>query len=119
MIDIIDSLKHGIMATFILLMLGLGLALGIFALWVTFWVVLLVVQFFRVAHQDLAYRRAEKHHPGIYARFQRTLALREAQRKRKEAHDKWLAERMESIYKKEREASYHRTAAAWAAFGNL
>ena len=101
----------------------IALALGIFALWATFWVtfvvVVFVVQLFRVAHQDLAYRRAEKHHPGIYARFQRTLALREAQRKRKEAHDKWLAERMESIYKKEREASYHRTAAAWAAFGNL
>lgn len=96
----------------------LGLIAVCVSLWVAFWVVLLVVQFFRVAHQDLAYRRAEKHHPGIYARFQRTLALREAQRKRKEAHDKWLAERMESIYKKEREASYHRTAAAWAAFAN-
>ena len=106
------------MAIFILLMLGLGLALGYFALWATFWVVLFVVEFVKFGHRDLAYRRAEKHHPGIYARFQRTLALREAQRKRKEAHDKWLAERMESIYKKEREASYHRTAAAWAALGN-
>ena len=107
------------MATFILLMLVLGLALGYFALWATFWVVLFVVEFVKFGHRDLAYRRAEKHHPGIYARFQRTLALREAQRKRKEAHDKWLAERLDSIYKKEREASYHRTAAAWAAFGNL
>ena len=106
------------MATFILLMLGLGLALGIFALWATFWIVLLVVQFFRVAHQDLAYRRAEKHHPGIYARFQRTLALREAERKRKEAYEKWCAERDESIYRREREARAHRTAAAWAAFAN-
>lgn len=106
------------MATFILLMLGLALALGIFALWATFWVVLFVVVLFRVAHQDLAYRRAEKHHPGIYARFQRTLALREAQRKRKEAHDKWSAKMMESIYRREQEASYHRTAAAWAALGN-
>ena len=107
------------MAIFILLMLGLALALGYFALWATFWVVLFVVEFVKFGHRDLAYRRAEKHHPGIYARFQRTLALREAQRKRKEAHDKWLAERLDSIYKKEREASYHRTAAAWAAFGNL
>lgn len=107
------------MATFILLMLGLGLALGFFALWATFWIVLLVVQFFRVAHQDLAYRRAEKHHPGIYARFQRTIALREAKRKEKEAYEKWSAERMKSIYRREQEASYHRTAAAWAAFGNL
>ena len=73
-----DSLKHRIMATFILLMLVLGLiAVGV-SLWVTFWVVMFVVVLFRVAHQDLAYRRAEKHHPGIYARFQRTLALREA-----------------------------------------
>jgi hypothetical protein len=96
----------------------IALALGIFALWVTFWVVMFVVQIFVVIPQDLAYRRAEKHHPGIYARFQRTLALREAKRKEKEAYEKWSAERMESIYKKEREASYHRTAAAWAALGN-
>ena len=106
------------MATFILLMLGLGLALGIFALWVTFIVVVFVVQLFRVAHRDLSYRRAEKHHPGIYARFQRTLALREAERKRKEAYEKWCAERDESIYRRERQASAHRTAAAWAAFAN-
>ena len=113
-----DSLKHWIMLTIWAIAFVLGLIAVCVSLWVAFWVVLLVVQFFRVAHQDLGYRRAEKHHPGIYARFQRTLALREAQRKRKEAHDKWLAERMESIYKKEREASYHRTAAAWAAFAN-
>lgn len=106
------------MATFILLMLGLGLALGIFALWVTFIVVVFVVQLFRVAHRDLSYRRAEKHHPGIYARFQRTLALREAERKRKEAYEKWCAERDESIYRRERQASAHRAAAAWAAFAN-
>jgi len=96
----------------------LGLIALCVSLWVAFWVVLLVVQFFRVAHQDLAYRRAEKHHPGIYARFQRTLALREAQRKRKEAYEKWCAERDESIYRRERQASAHRTAAAWAAFAN-
>ena len=106
------------MATFIFLMLGLALALGIIALWATFWVVLFVVVLFRVAHQDLSYRRAEKHHPGIYARFQRTLALREAQRKRKEAHDKWSAERWASIKRRKREASAHRAAAAWAAFAN-
>jgi len=97
---------------------AIAFVLGLIALWATFWVVLFVVVLFRVAHQDLSYRRAEKHHPGIYARFQRTLALREAQRKRKEAHDKWSAERLESINKREREASYHRTAAAWAALGS-
>ena len=113
-----DSLKHGIMATFILLMLGLGLALGIFALWATFWVVLFVVEFIKFGHRDLAYRRAEKHHPGIYARLQRTLDLREAEWKRKEARKKWCAERDESIYRRERQASAHRTAAAWAAFAN-
>ena len=107
------------MATFILLMLGLGLALGIFALWVTFIVVVFVVQLFRVAHRDLAYRRAEKHHPGIYARLQRTLALREAERKRKEAYEKWSAKMMKSIYRREREASYHRAAAAWAYWASL
>ena len=107
------------MATFILLMLGLGLALGIFALWVTFIVVVFVVQLFRVAHRDLAYRRAEKHHPGIHARLQRTLDLREAERKRKEARKKWLDERWASITRKEREARAHRTAAAWAYWASL
>mgnify|MGYP001740918833 FL=1 len=106
------------MATFILLMLGLGLALGFFALWATFWVVLFVVEFIKFGHRDLAYRRAEKHHPGIYARLQRTLDLREAEWKRKEARKKWCAERDESIYRRERQASAHRTAAAWAAFAN-
>lgn len=106
------------MAIFILLMLGLSLALGYFALWATFWVVLFVVEFVKFGHRDLAYRRAEKHHPGIYARLQRTLDLREAEWKRKEAYEKWSAERMKSIYRREQEASYHRTAAAWAALGS-
>ena len=97
----------------------LGLIALCVSLWVTFWVVMFVVVLFRVAHQDLAYRRAEKHHPGIYARFQRTLALREAKRKEKEAYEKWSAERMASINKRKRQASAHRTAAAWAAFASL
>ena len=114
-----DSLKHGIMATIWIIAFVLGLIAVCVSLWVTFVVVVFVVQLFRVAHRDLAYRRAEKHHPGIYARLQRTLDLREAERKRKEAYEKWSAERMKSIYRREQEASYHRTAAAWAAFGNL
>ena len=114
-----DSLKHGIMATIWIIAFVLGLIAVCVSLWVTFIVVVFVVQLFRVAHRDLSYRRAEKHHPGIYARFQRTIALREAERKRKEAYEKWSAERMKSIYRREQEASYHRTAAAWAAFGNL
>ena len=97
----------------------LGLIALCVSLWATFWVVLFVVVLFRVAHQDLSYRRAEKHHPGIYARFQRTLALREAKRKEKEAYEKWSAERMASINKRKRQASAHRTAAAWAAFASL
>ena len=107
------------MATIWIIAFVLGLIAVCVSLWVTFIVVVFVVQLFRVAHRDLVYRRAEKHHPGIYARFQRTLALREAERKRKEAYEKWSAERMKSIYRREQEASYHRTAAAWAAFGNL
>ena len=97
----------------------LGLIALCVSLWVTFWVVMFVVVLFRVAHQDLSYRRAEKHHPGIYARFQRTLALREAKRKENEAYEKWSAERMASINKRKRQASAHRTAAAWAAFASL
>ena len=86
--------------------------------WVTFWVVLFVVEFVKFGHRDLAYRRAEKHHPGIYARLQRTLDLREAEWKRKEARKKWQAERWASITRKEREARAHRAAAAWAALGS-
>ena len=97
----------------------IALALGVFALWVTFWVVMIVVVTIRVIHQDLSYRRAEKHHPGIYARFQRTLALREAKRKEKEAHDKWSKAMQASIKRREQQASAHRTAAAWAAFASL
>ena len=107
------------MATIWIIAFVLGLIAVCVSLWVTFIVVVFVVQLFRVAHRDLSYRRAEKHHLGIYARFQRTLALREAKRKEKEAYEKWSAERMKSIYRREQEASYHRTAAAWAAFGNL
>lgn len=114
-----DSLKLWTMFMFLWL---IALALGVFALWATFWVtfvvVVFVVQLFRVAHQDLAYRRAEKHHPGIYARLQRTIALREAKRKEKEAYEKWSAKMMKSIKRRELEASYHRTAAAWAALGS-
>ena len=113
-----DSLKHWIMATIWIIAFVLGLIAVCVSLWVTFIVVVFVVQLFRVAHRDLAYRRAEKHHPGIYARFQRTLALREAKRKEKEAYEKWCAERDESIYRRERQASAHRAAAAWAAFAN-
>lgn len=98
---------------------AIAFVLGLIALCVSLWVVMFVVVLFRVAHQDLSYRRAEKHHPGIYARFQRTLALREAKRKEKEAYEKWSAERMASINKRKRQASAHRTAAAWAAFASL
>ena len=114
-----DSLKLWIMLTIWAIAFVLGLIAVCVSLWVTFWVVLFVVEFIKFGHRDLAYRRAEKHHPGIYARLQRTLDLREAEWKRKEARKKWLAERRASITRKEREASYHRTAAAWAAFGNL
>ena len=96
----------------------LGLIAVCVSLWVTFWVVLFVVEFVKFGHRDLAYRRAEKHHPGIHARLQRTLDLREAKRKEKEAYEKWSAERWASIKRREREASAHRTAAAWAAFAN-
>ena len=79
------------MATIWIIAFVLGLIAVCVSLWVTFVVVVFVVQLFRVAHRDLAYRRAEKHHPGIYARFQRTIALREAERKREEAYEKWSA----------------------------
>ena len=77
------------MATIWIIAFVLGLIAVCVSLWVAFWVVLFVVEFVKFGHRDLAYRRAEKHHPGIYARFQRTLALREAKRKEKEAYEKW------------------------------
>lgn len=113
-----DSLKHWIMATIWIIAFVLGLIAVCVSLWVTFIVVVFVVQLFRVAHRDLSYRRAEKHHPGIYARLQRTLDLREAEWKRKEAHDKWSKAMQASIKRRERQASAHRTAAAWAALGS-
>lgn len=107
------------MATIWIIAFVLGLIAVCVSLWVTFIVVVFVVQLFRVAHRDLSYRRAEKHHPGIYARFQRTLALREAKRKEKEAYEKWKKAMHASIKRREQQASAHRTAAAWAAFASL
>ena len=106
------------MATIWIIAFVLGLIAVCVSLWVTFWVVLFVVEFVKFGHRDLAYRRAEKHHPGIYARLQRTLDLREAEWKRKEAHDKWSKAMQASIKRRERQASAHRTAAAWAALGS-
>lgn len=107
------------MATIWIIAFVLGLIAVCVSLWVTFIVVVFVVKLFRVAHRDLSYRRAEKHHPGIYARFQRTLALREAKRKEKEAYEKWKKAMHASIKRREQQASAHRTAAAWAAFASL
>lgn len=96
----------------------IAIALGIFALWLAFWVIMFVIGLFAISHEEIAYRRAEKHHPGIYARHKRILAIREAKRKEKEAYEKWSKERMASISRREREESAHRTASAFAALAN-
>ena len=59
------------MATIWIIAFVLGLIAVCVSLWVTFWVVLFVVEFVKFGHRDLAYRRAEKHHPGIHAREKR------------------------------------------------
>lgn len=93
----------------------IAIVLGIFALWLAFWVVMFFVGLVGIIHEDLAYRRAEKHHPGIYARYKRTLAIREAKRKEKEAYEKWSKERMWEIYKDSCRRRDHEYAGAYAA----
>lgn len=64
-----------------------GLLLVGLCLWIAYWVVSFIVAFIYMGARDIAYRKAEKRCPGIYARMQRyvdaRLARLAAERKEK------------------------------------
>ena len=64
-----------------------GLLVVGLCLWIAYWVVSFIVAFIYMGARDIAYRKAEKRCPGIYARMQRyvdaRLARLAAERKEK------------------------------------
>ncbi len=53
-----------------------GLLLVGLCLWIAYWVVSFIVAFIYMGARDIAYRKAEKRYPGIYARMQRYVDAR-------------------------------------------
>ena len=53
-----------------------GLLLVGLCLWIAYWVVSFIVAFIYMGSRDIAYRKAEKRCPGIYARMQRYVDAR-------------------------------------------
>ena len=74
-----------------------GLLLVGLCLWIAYWVVSFIVAFIYMGARDIAYRKAEKRCPGIYARMQRYVDARLA---RLAAERKAKAERRKIADKK-------------------
>ncbi len=53
-----------------------GLLVVGLCLWIAYWVVSFIVAFIYMGARDIAYRKAEKRCPGIYARMQRYVDAR-------------------------------------------
>lgn len=53
-----------------------GLLVVGLCLWIAYWVVSFIVAFIYMGARDMAYRKAEKRYPGIYARMQRYVDAR-------------------------------------------
>lgn len=83
-----------------------GLLLVGLCLWIAYWVVSFIVAFIYMGARDIAYRKAEKRCPGIYARMQRyvdaRLARLAAERKekaeRRKIADKLAKKRLSEWY---------------------
>lgn len=75
------------MLTFWTIVFVVGLLVVGLCLWIAYWVVSFIVAFIYMGARDIAYRKAEKRCPGIYARMQRyvdaRLARLAAERKEK------------------------------------
>lgn len=56
--------------------LVVGLLVVGLCLWIAYWVVSFIVAFIYMGARDMAYRKAEKRYPGIYARMQRYVDAR-------------------------------------------
>ena len=85
------------MLTFWTIVFVVGLLLVGLCLWIAYWVVSFIVAFIYAGVRDVAYRKAEKRYPGIYARMQRyvdaRLARLAAERKAK-AEQRKLADEL-------------------------
>ncbi len=94
------------MLTFWTIAFVVGLLLVGLCLWIAYWVVSFIVAFIYMGARDIAYRKAEKRYPGIYARMQRyvdaRLARLEAERKakaeRRKMADKLAKKRISEWY---------------------
>lgn len=64
------------MLTFWTIVFVVGLLLVGLCLWIAYWVVSFIVAFIYMGSRDIAYRKAEKRYPGIYARMQRYVDAR-------------------------------------------
>lgn len=64
------------MLTFWTIVFVVGLLLVGLCLWIAFWVVCTIVVSIHMIVRDIAYRKAEKRCPGIYARMQRYVDAR-------------------------------------------
>ena len=83
-----------------------GLLLVGLCLWIAYWVVSFIVAFIYAGMRDIAYRKAEKRRPGIYARMQRYVdarlarlaAERKAKAERRKIADKLAKKRISEWY---------------------
>lgn len=94
------------MLTFWTIVFVVGLLLVGLCLWIAYWVVSFIVAFIYMGARDIAYRKAEKRCPGIYARMQRYVdarlarlaAERKAKAERRKLANKIASKRISEWY---------------------
>lgn len=79
-----------------------GLLLVGLCLWIAYWVVSFIVAFIYMGARDIAYRKAEKRCPGIYARMQRYVDARLARLAAERKAKKEAEQRRAAIARKKR-----------------
>lgn len=79
-----------------------GLLLVGLCLWIAYWVVSFIVAFIYAGMRDIAYRKAEKRYPGIYARMQRYVDARLARLAAERKAKKEAEQRSAAIARKKR-----------------
>lgn len=90
------------MLTFWTIVFVVGLLLVGLCLWIAFWVVCTIVVSIHMIVRDIAYRKAEKRCPGIYARMQRYVDARYARLAAERKAKKEAEQRSAAIARKKR-----------------
>lgn len=90
------------MLTFWTIVFVVGLLLVGLCLWIAYWVVSFIVAFIYMGSRDIAYRKAEKRCPGIYARMQRYVDARLARLAAERKAKKEAEQRSAAIARKKR-----------------